>query len=131
MGSFNLKVVTLDGVIFDGQVENLVARTSVGDVCILEKHIDYVAPIELGKVKIKTVDSGEKIGACSGGFLSVSDSNARIVATTFEFAENIDKDRAQAAKEKAEEKLKNDKNSKIAEIKLKKALLRLDVSQNK
>ena len=131
MGSFNLKVLTLDGIIFDGEVESIVARTSVGDVCILKNHIDYVAPIELGRVKINTVDSGEKNGACAGGFLSVSDSHARIVATTFEFAEDIDINRAQIAKEKAEAKLKNDKSSKIAEIKLKKALLRLEVSQKK
>ena len=40
MGSFNLKILTLDGIIFDGEVESIVARTSVGDVCILKNHID-------------------------------------------------------------------------------------------
>ncbi len=129
MSTFNLKIVTLDGIVFDGEVENIIARTSVGDVCILKNHIDYVAPIEIGRVKIKKEDGLEKLGACTGGFLSVCDSQARLVATTFEFSEDIDVERAERAKEKAEEKLKNDKNSKIAEIKLKKALLRLEVSQ--
>ena len=129
MSTFNLKIVTLDGIIFDGDVENIVARTSVGDICILKNHIDYIAPIEIGKVKIKLESGAEKKGACTGGFLSVSESQARLVATTFEFSEDIDIKRAEKAKEKAEEKLQTDKNSKIAEIKLKKALLRLEVSQ--
>ncbi|MBE7019893.1 MAG: ATP synthase F1 subunit epsilon [Ruminococcaceae bacterium] len=131
MSTFNLKIVTLDGIIFDSEVENVVARTSVGDVCILKNHTDYIAPIELGRVKIKDEEGHERTGACTGGFISVSDSNTRIVATTFEFSEDIDVDRAERAKEKAEEKLKKDKASKVAEIKLKKALLRLEVSQKK
>ena len=130
MNTFNLKIVTLDGIEYDSDVLSVVVRTAVGDVCILKNHTDYVAPIEIGKVKIKD-ETGEKYGACAGGFISVSDSNARIVATTFEFADKIDIDRAKKAKDKAERKLKEDKNSKIAEIKLKKALLRLEVSQNK
>ena len=130
MNTFNLKIVTLDGIEFDADVLSVVVRTEVGDVCILHGHTDYVAPIEIGKVKIKDA-SGEKIGACAGGFVSVSGNEVRIVATTFEFAEDIDVERATKAKEKAETRMKDTENSKIAEIKLKKALLRLEVSQNK
>jgi len=71
------------------------------------------------------------VGACAGGFISVLNNNVRIVATTFEFSEDIDTDRANKAKIKAEKRLLEDKNSKMAEIKLKKALLRLEVSQKK
>ena len=130
MESFNLKIVTLDGIEYDNNVLSVVARTISGDVCILKNHADYVAPIEIGKVKIKD-ENGEKYGACAGGFISVSDGEARIVATTFEFAEDIDVERAKVAKEKAQNKLNSDKTSKIAEIKLKKALLRLEVSESK
>ena len=130
METFNLKIVTLDGIEYDGFVLSIVARTTSGDVCILKNHADYVAPIEIGKVKIKD-ENGEKYGACSGGFISVSDGEARIVATTFEFAEDIDVARAENAKEKAQNKLNSDKTSKIAEIKLKKALLRLEISKSK
>lgn len=129
METFNLKIVTLDGVEYIGDVLSVVARTVSGDVCILKNHADYVAPIEIGKVKIKD-ENGEKYGACSGGFISVSNGEARIVATTFEFAEDIDINRAELAKEKAQKKLESDKTSKIAEIKLKKALLRLEISQS-
>lgn len=128
MNTFNLKIVTLDGIEYDSDVISVVARTTVGDVCILANHSDYIAPIEIGKVKIKTADS-ERQGACAGGFISVSKNQARIVATTFEFSEDIDIERAIRAKQKAEKRLSTDKNSKIAEIKLKKALLRLEIGQ--
>ncbi len=132
MSTFDLKVITLDGVMFDGEAESIIARTSVGDVCILARHSNYVGTIEIGKVRIKT-ESGVKEAACAGGFLSFSDNKARLVATTFEFADDIDVKRAERAKQKAEEILSkdnSDKEYKMAEIKLKKALLRLNVSSN-
>jgi len=130
VNSFNLKIVTLDGIEYEGDALSVVARTTSGDVCILKNHANYVAPIEVGKIKIKETDK-EKVGACAGGFISVLNNNVRIVATTFEFSEDIDTDRANKAKIKAEKRLLEDKNSKMAEIKLKKALLRLEVSQKK
>ena len=108
MSTFDLKVITLDGVMFDGEAESVIARTSVGDVCILARHSNYVGTIEIGKVKIKTAD-GTKEAACAGGFLSFTDNKARLVATTFEFAEDIDRLRAEKAKEKAEEILSEKK----------------------
>lgn len=132
MSTFDLKVITLDGVMFDGEAKSITARTSVGDICILARHSNYVGTIEIGKVKIKT-ESEVKEAACAGGFLSFSDNKARLVATTFEFAEDIDRVRAEKAKEKAEEALlvkNSDKEQKLAEIKLRKALLRLDISSN-
>ena len=133
MNNFDLKIVTLDGLIYDGEVSSVVARTTVGDVCILKNHSDYVGAIEIGKVKIKT-EKEVRLGACAGGFLSVSGNKVRIVATTFEFDDEIDHDRALKAKEKAEETIArkvSEKELKMAELKLKKALLRLEISSRK
>jgi len=131
MKEFNLEIITPDGPEFSGSVFSVVVRTTVGDVCILASHIDYVANIDVGTVKIKNTD-GEKIASCIGGFISVSNGNVKIIATTFEFAEDIDIKRAEKAKEKAEKVLQNsrdDKALKIAELKLKRALNRLSVSK--
>ena len=131
--SFDLKIVTLDGIKFDGKAVSVVARTTVGDVCILHNHTDYIGAIELGKVKLKT-ETETREAACVGGFLSVSDNKVRLVATTFEFADEIDVERAERARLKAEEKMnikKSDTEYKMAEYKLKRALLRLDVSSKK
>ena len=129
MREYNLEIITPDGPFFDGSVESLVARTSGGDVCILAGHIDYLTTIEYGNVKIKTKDT-ERYASIMGGFLSVSDGDAKIIATTAEFAEDIDVARAEKAKQVAEERLKNKASENemlLAEMKLKRALNRLSV----
>ena len=130
MKTFELKIITPDGVMYDGEAESVLARTTLGDVSVLPKHADYLALIEYGHVKIKS-DGTERFAAATNGFLSVSGGKVRIVATTFEFADEIDKERAMRAKREAEvrrEKAKSDAELRIAEMKLKRALLRLDVS---
>lgn len=133
MREFSLDIITPDGIEFSDKVLSVVARTTSGDVCILAGHADYVGNIDMGTVKIKT-EKFEKFASCIGGFISVSNSSAKIVATTFEFAEDIDVERAKNAKEKAENIIKNANNEhqlKIAELKLKRALNRLSVSNKK
>ena len=134
MSSFRLQIVTPDGVAFDGDVQSVIARTSCGDVCIMAKHIDYVTTIDVGSVKIKTADGDIRTGACADGFLSVKKDIVRIAATTFEFAENIDLARAKIAKENAEKRIAahiSDADAQLAEIKLKRALTRISVSEKK
>lgn len=127
--TYNFRVVTPEGVVFDGQVDKVVAQTVTGEICILARHINLVTVIDVGKVKIC---QGENViyGACSGGLLIIKDGECSIVATTFECAEDIDMDRAQAAKERAEEKLKSVEDVKRQEMykaKLKRAICRLKV----
>lgn len=45
MTSFPLKIVTPDGLIYDGSAEQIIVRTTSGDVAILARHINYVAPL--------------------------------------------------------------------------------------
>lgn len=131
MKKFNLEIITPDGPKFSGEVLSVVARTTCGDVCILASHTDYVANIDFGTVKIKTADF-EKLASCIGGFIRVSNGFVRIFATTFEFADQIDVLRAENAKEKAEAVIsasQDEKQIKLAKLKLKRALNRLSVSK--
>jgi len=131
MNEFELQIVTPDGLLFDGKAQKIILRTTEGDVGILAKHSNYVAALSIGVAKVVTVD-GEKKAACSGGMVSVTDGVVRVVASTFEWSEDIDVARAEKAKEKAETRLEGAKSSdyeyKLAEIKLKKALARLRAS---
>ena len=131
MNEFELQIVTPDGMIFDGKAQKIILRTTTGDVGILAKHANYVAALSIGIAKLVTAD-GEKKAACSGGMVSVTDGVVRVVASTFEWGEDIDVARAEKAKEKAETRLEGSKKSdyehKLAEIKLKKALIRLRAS---
>lgn len=100
MSSFRLQIVTPEGGRFDGEAEALRVRTSEGYVSIRAGHADYLAALDVGCV---TVTSGGEVqqAACSGGFLSVEKGTVRLVATTFEYAQDIDLARAEAAETSA------------------------------
>lgn len=133
MSVFRLQIVTLDGLSFDGDAEKLVVRTVDGDVCILPGHISYVTALGMGEAKI-WADGKTRSAACIGGMLSVSENVVRLAPTTFEWAEDIDRDRAERARKNAEEALRNragksDEELRIAEAKLKRALVRSGVAR--
>ena len=130
MKPFHLEIVTPDGSVFDGMAESLLVRTTSGDVEILASHADYLATVATGRTRI-IVDGEEKFASSQGGFLSVSGGEVRLVSTTFEFAEDIDVARAEAAKERAEnaiEAAKSDRDVQLAKAKLARAMNRINVA---
>lgn len=135
MSEFKLQIVTPDGLLFDANAQKLIVRTTEGEVGILARHSDYVAPLATGVARIWDKDGNMRKAACSGGMITVLNNVARIVAETFEWAEDIDSNRALLAKEKAQEVLSTAKRSdysyRLAEAKLKRALSRLKASDGK
>ena len=134
MTPFRLKIVTPDGLIYDGQAEELLVRTTGGDVAILARHMNYVAPLGMGRAVV--VSGGtRRTAACIGGMLSVCDGEVTLVPTTFEWADKIDLARAEAAYERADKALHNENASqmdlKLAEAKLHRALVRKSVASEK
>ena len=132
MEGFELKIVTPDGSAFEGEVQSIVVRTTTGDVGILRNHVNYVATIDFGHLKITFPDGKERLASCMNGFVSVDHNLVRVIVTTFEFADEIDIDRAKRAKEKAEYRLsqkKSDEEMRLAEAKLKRALNRIRISE--
>jgi F-type H+-transporting ATPase subunit epsilon len=133
MSTFYLQIVTPDGVCYDGDAEKLIVRTTTGDVCILPKHINYVVPLGMGEAKI-VADGTERRGACIGGMLSVNDNKVMLVPTTFEWAEDIDLERATKAEATAEKRLEDkekltSREIAMAEAKLKRAMVRQSVAK--
>ena len=131
MTPFSLKIVTPDGAKFDGEVEEVVVRTTTGDLGIQAGHISCVAPLGMGRAMI-IADGAKRYAACIGGMISVISGEALIVATTFEWADQIDVDRAEASAQKAQQVL-SDKNAsqtdiRMAEARLKRALVRKGVA---
>ena len=133
MATFHLQIVTPDRLVFDGQVERVVARTVGGDVCILAKHIDYAAPLGIGEAHIIDENGKAHTAACSGGMLTVYGGEAILMATTFEWAEEIDLARAQRAQQEAEEKLRtlqrDEREFVMASAKLKRAIARIGAAK--
>ena len=130
--TFHLQIVTPDGLAFEGQAEKLSVRTQDGIIGILPRHIDYVAPLGMGEAVI-TVEGAERRAACIGGMVAVTGGDVRLVATTFEWAEQIDLERAKLAEEKARARLARkdltERELKLAEAKLNRALVRLSVGK--
>ncbi len=131
MNTFHLQVVTPDGEAFDAQAEKVVCRTIYGDVCILADHADYCTALGMGEAHI-VVDGNTRRAACIGGMLSVMQNEVRLVATTWEWEEDIDLVRANLAKERAEKQLaaatpQDKREIALAEARLKRALVRTSV----
>lgn len=134
MTSFSLKIVTPDGLIYNGQAEELIVRSIGGDIGVLAGHINCVAPLGMGRATVVT-DGKKRYAACIGGMLSVVNGEVTLVPTTFEWADQIDTRRADASYEKAQHIL-NDKTSsntdlRLAEARLHRALVRRNVASYK
>ena len=134
MTPFPLKIVTPDGLIFDGQAEELVVRTTSGDMGILAGHISCVAPLGMGRAMVIT-GGKRRYAACIGGMVSVLDGEVTLVPTTFEWAESIDAARAEASQQRAEsilhKKDASDTELKLAQARLHRALVRKSVASYK
>lgn len=134
MTAFPLKIVTPDGIRFDGSAEELIVRTTTGDTGILAGHINYVAPLGMGEATV-VVDGKKRRGACIGGMVSVVDGKVTLLPTTFEWADQIDLERAKASEQRAQSVLENksvsDTEIVMAKARLKRALIRKSVAQRK
>lgn len=134
MTAFQLKIVTPDGVRFEGQAEELIVRTTSGDVGILAGHTNYVASLGMGQATIVT-DGQKRYGACIGGMVSVVDGKVTLLPTTFEWAEDIDTHRVGLSEERAQAVLANKESSDtdvvLAKARLKRALIRKGVATRK
>ena len=134
MTPFTLRIVTPYGVAYEGQAEELIVRTTTGDMGFLARHYNAVAPLGMGRATI-VIDGKKRYAACIGGMVSVVNGEVSLVPTTFEWAENIDIARAEASKNRAEKVLadKTATNTEIAlaEARLKRALVRTRVATYK
>ena len=135
MTTFHLTVVTPDGCAFDGQAERVVCRAIDGDLAILAKHIDFCTALGMGEAHIKLEDGTTRRAACMGGMLSMMQGECHLLATTFEWADAIDAERAARSKARAEEILaqKNldKRDMELAEARLRRALVRSSVAARK
>lgn len=133
MNVFPLQIATPDGLLFSGNVERIKCRTVTGDLAILAGHCNYCTALGMGEAYIALEDGTRRRAACIGGMLTMMDGACHLLATTWEWEEDIDKERALSAKERAEARIANagddDKELRIATAKLHRALVRLSVKQ--
>lgn len=134
MKTFPLRIGTPDGLLFEGDnVVRIVCRGIKGDLAILAGHCNFCTALGMGEAHVVLEDGTVREAACIGGMLSMMDGVCSLWATTWEWKEEIDAKRAERAKERAENLLANggltDREYKIAEAKLQRALVRLSVKE--
>ncbi len=131
---FHLQIVTPDGSEFDGQAVRVIVRSIAGDVAIMAKHTNYCTALGMGEARVTMEDGSVKTAACMGGMLNVMKGEVRLIATTWEWKDQIDLPRAEKSRERAEkllaerEKL-DDRDVALAEARLKRALVRENVAK--
>ena len=126
-----LKIIDLDGIYFQGEVDLLNITIASGNVTILANHLPLISNIGICHMYIK--ENGVISNyAIAGGTLFVTDSECKIITSAIELETEIDYSRAQLAKERAEKRLSNkspDIDLKRAEIALKRAINRLSLNK--
>ena len=100
----NLKIITHERIVFEGEVDELVVHTTSGQIGILKDHIPITTSLEIGVAKAK-VGEKNKYFAVMGGVFQFKDNNAVILSDVCEDSCDIDVTRANAAKERAETRL--------------------------
>lgn len=134
MNQFPLRIVTPDGLLYDGNAEEVIVRTTTGDLGFLAGHMNCVAPLGMGRATI-LIDGKKRYGACIGGMITMMDGKATLLATTFEWADQIDVKRADCSEERARAVLADNKSTdtdiRLAQARLKRALIRKNVADCK
>jgi F-type H+-transporting ATPase subunit epsilon len=134
MKTIKVSVVTPDGPVYNAEVEMVSTKAQSGELGILPGHIPMVAPLEIAALRLKKEGKTEFV-AINGGFLEVRPDQVTILAQSAEKAEDIDVERALRAKERAEQRLREQMQESLdfrrAELALKRAINRINIAQNK
>jgi len=126
---FKLKIITPDRMFYEGEVSMVEFNTTEGEIGVLKKHVPTTVIISPGILTITEADE-TKEAALHAGFAEILQEEVVILAEIVEWPEEIDLDRAEKAKVRAEEHLRNktsDTDVVRAEIALQKALARINV----
>lgn len=124
---FVIRIITPDRIFYEGEAEMIEFNTVEGEVGIYKNHIPMTMIIKPGILCI-TNGEEEKIAALHAGFVEVLPEKITILAEIIEWPDEIDLERAEAAKERAEKRLreKNPKTDMVrAEIALQKSIARI------
>ena len=126
---FKLRIITPDRVFYEGEAEMVEFNTTEGEIGIYKKHIPMTVIIKPGILTI-TEESETKTAALHAGFAEILPDQVTIMAEIIEWPVEIDQDRAEQAKERAEERLQNktpETHIARAETALLRAMARIEV----
>ena len=129
--TFHLEIIATDRIFYQGECEHLVVTAIDGLVGIMAGHEPVVTSLPTGELKYM-VDGKWHYGAISGGFIQVMPDQAIILVDNCELPEEIDIKRAEEARQRAEDKMRQKQSIKEyyqTQAALNRAMNRLKVSQ--
>lgn len=126
-----LEIVTPYKKVVDTEVEELTATGKLGEFGVMPGHAPFLTSLKIGELAYKNNGQTEHL-ALNWGYFEIRDDKIIILVETAEPASEIDLERAKAAQGRAEEALKKltseDKQFKIYEAALERALIRMQVA---
>ena len=125
-----LKLITPTATVLSEEVDEITLPTVNGEISILPGHVDLLTKVVAGEMIIKKGSKTQGF-AVFGGFLEVSKNQVNILADYAVRAEDIEVGKAKEASERAQKAMKekvNEKDFRIANAELRKALLELKVA---
>lgn len=126
---FTLKIITPDRVFYEGEASMVEFNTTEGEIGVYKMHVPTTVIVSPGVLTI-TEAEGQKHAALHAGFAEILPEKVTILAEIIEWPEEIDQDRADRAKERAEERLRSktpETDILRAETALQRALARIQV----
>lgn len=128
---FDLKIITPDRIFYEGEASMVEFNTTEGEIGIYKEHVPTTVIVAPG---ILTITEGEeqKEAALHAGFAEILQDKVTIMAEIIEWPQEIDLERAQEARQRAEERIaakSPETDVARAEIALRRAVARIEVKK--
>ena len=101
MATMQVELVAPDRMVWSGEAEMVIARTTDGDIGVLAGHEPVLGVLVESPVRIRRSAEDELVAAVHGGFLSVTKERVSVLAEVVELADEIDTSRARQAFDRA------------------------------
>jgi F-type H+-transporting ATPase subunit epsilon len=106
----NCSIVSPEGELFSGEIEQLIADGGAGEVSITPRHAPLLATLKPGPLRLTLEGGEEQVFYASGGFLEVQPGSITVLTDLVERASDLDEAEAERAKELAEKELEGQKS---------------------
>ena len=129
---FGVEIITPDRIFYKGEATMIEFNTAAGEIGVYKNHIPLTTVLAPGIVTIHKDGEDKVIAAVHSGFAEILPEKVTLLAETAEWPDEIDVERAQAAKARAEERLANKTEAidvQRAELALRRALVRMDIAR--
>ncbi len=135
MSPIRCEVVTAERIVFQDDVDMVIAPGTEGELGILPKHAPLLTSLTFGELILRREGQPDEFLAIGGGFMEVLPDRVSVLADSAERAEEIDLERAEAARRRAEETMAEKRREDVdfvrAETALRRSLIRIKVARRR